>query len=96
MRKPTHPGRFFKKQVLDELNMDIKTAAECLGISRQALSSFVNEHTRCTQEMAARLAMATGTGVAVWINMQAKLDTWYAEQSISDLDNRVRLLDECA
>ena len=29
--------------------------------------------------MARRLSEATGTGVAIWINMQAKLDTWEAE-----------------
>ncbi|GAM63679.1 hypothetical protein JCM19232_2659 [Vibrio ishigakensis] len=29
--------------------------------------------------MARRLADATGTGVAFWINLQAKVDTWEAE-----------------
>ena len=29
--------------------------------------------------MVRRLAESTGTGVALWINMQAKLDTWEAE-----------------
>ena len=29
--------------------------------------------------MARRLSESTGTGVSIWINMQAKLDTWEAE-----------------
>ena len=78
-RKPSHPGEFLKDMVLDERNISITTAAEYLGITRKALSEFVNGRSKCSHAMARRLAEATGTGVAVWINMQAKLDTWEAE-----------------
>lgn len=78
-RKPTHPGEFFKFAVLDERGLSITSAAEYLGITRKALSEFVNGKAKCSHAMARRLAESTGTGVAVWINMQAKLDTWEAE-----------------
>jgi addiction module HigA family antidote len=79
MRKPSHPGVFFKFTVLDERNISITSAAVNLGVTRKALSEFVNGKAKCSHAMARRLAEATGTGVAVWINMQAKLDTWEAE-----------------
>ncbi|MCL1118913.1 HigA family addiction module antitoxin [Shewanella aestuarii] len=79
IRKPTHPGEFFKFAVLDERGLSITSAAEYLGVTRKALSEFVNGKAKCSHAMARRLAESTGTGVAVWINMQAKLDTWEAE-----------------
>lgn len=79
IRKPTHPGVFFKSEVLDKRNISITSAAVNLGITRKALSEFVNGKAKCSHAMARRLAEAVGTGVGVWINMQAKLDTWEAE-----------------
>lgn len=79
LRKPTHPGEFFKEEILEERGISVTLAASLLGITRKSLSSFINEHSKCSHAMARRLADATGTGVAFWINMQAKLDTWEAE-----------------
>lgn len=78
-RKPTHPGFIFKRNVIDRLGLTITEAASYLGITRKALSEFVNGKARCSQSMARRLADATGSGVAVWINLQAKYDAWVAE-----------------
>ena len=78
-RKPSHPGVFFKFTILDERNISITLAAEHLGVTRKTLSEFVNGKAKCSHAMARRLSEVTGTGVAVWINMQAKLDTWEAE-----------------
>jgi len=79
IRKPSHPGKFFKFTVLDENNISITSAAKSLGVTRKALSEFVNGRAKCSHAMARRLAEATGTGVSIWIMMQAKLDTWEAE-----------------
>ncbi len=79
-RKPTHPGAIFKRNVLERLGLTVTQAADHLGVTRKALSEFVNEQTRCSKLMARKLAVATGTGVTVWINLQAKLDAWEAEQ----------------
>lgn len=78
-RKPLHPGYFLKEAILDEREISITQAAKNLGITRKALSEFINEKSKCSHMMARRLAEATGTGVAFWINMQANLDTWEAE-----------------
>lgn len=78
-RKPTHPGIFFRSEVLEERGISVTDAAAYLGVTRKALSEFVNGKAKCSHAMARRLAESTETGVAFWINMQAKLDTWEAE-----------------
>lgn len=78
-RKPTHPGAFFKRNILARLDLSITDAAVYLGVTRKSLSEFTNEKSRCSQAMARRLAEATGSGVAVWVNMQANYDAWEAE-----------------
>ena len=83
-RKPSHPGKFFKHTILDEREISITTAAINLGVTRKALSEFVNGKAKCSHAMARRLAEATGTGVGIWIMMQAKLDTWEAENMVID------------
>lgn len=81
-RKPSHPGKFFKHTILDERDISITSAAINLGVTRKALSEFVNGKAKCSHAMARRLAEATGTGVGIWIMMQAKLDTWEAENMV--------------
>jgi antitoxin HigA-1 len=79
-RKPVHPGKLFKVDVMDELELTVTETAQRLGISRKHLSAFVNEKVPCSAEMAQRIARATGTSMQSWLNMQATLDVWEAEQ----------------
>jgi len=79
LRKPTHPAAIFKSNIIERKGLSITDAAEHLGISRKALSAFINEKSSCSQTMARRLAEATGSGVAIWINLQAHYDAWQAE-----------------
>ncbi len=43
IRKPTHPGTIFLEDVMKPLNLSVTEAARRLGVSRKALSEFVNE-----------------------------------------------------
>ena len=86
VRRPSHPGKFFKFTILDERGMSITSAAEHLGVTRKALSEFVNGKSKCSHAMARRLAEATGTGVSFWIMMQANLDTWEAENMSMEIE----------
>jgi addiction module HigA family antidote len=79
-RKPVHPGKVFKLDVLEPLGLSITAAAEKLDISRKHLSDFVNEKISCSIDLAIRIAHATDTSVASWLNMQTNLDVWNAEQ----------------
>ena len=80
MRKPTHPGEVSLKDVLEPLNISITDAAKLLGITRKALSEFVNEKSSLSPEMAIRIAKATNTSPESWMAMQMKLTLWYIKQ----------------
>jgi len=75
-RKPTHPGEVFLEDVIKPLVMTGTQTASNLGISRKALSAFINQRANLSAEMAVRIAMATNTRPESWMLMQSKLDLW--------------------
>ena len=79
-RKPTHPGTVFLEDVMKPLNLSVTETARMLGVSRKALSEFVNEKASLSPEMAIRISKATNTSVESWMNMQQKLTLWNARQ----------------
>lgn len=90
-RKPIHPGKVFKLDVLEPLKLTITDAAKALGVSRKHLSGFVNERVPCNKDLAMRIAKATQTSVASWLNMQTNLDVWESERADSKLLAEVKL-----
>ena len=60
-RKPVHPGNLFKEEVLIPLGLTVTLAAAGLGVSRKALSEFLNGHSSLSPEMAIRIGKATKT-----------------------------------
>lgn len=70
-------GRCYKP-----LGLTITDAARMLGVSRKALSEFVNEKAMLSPDMAIRIAKATNTSPESWMNMQQKLTLWKAEQHL--------------
>lgn len=81
-RKPTHPGIVLLEDVIKPLSLTITDAAKMLGVSRKALSEFVNEKTMLSPDMALRIAKATNTSPESWMSMQQKLTLWEAEQHL--------------
>jgi len=79
-RKPVHPGNLFKEEVLIPLGLTVTQAATDLGVSRKALSEFLNCHSSLSPEMAIRIGKATRTSPESWLNMQTKLDLWEVEK----------------
>jgi len=79
-RKPVHPGNLFKEEVLVPLGLTVTQAAIDLGISRKALSEFLNGRSSLSPEMAVRIGKATRTSPESWLNMQTRLDLWEAEK----------------
>lgn len=79
-RKPTHPGAVFREDVMKPLELNVTDTANMLGVSRKALSEFVNEKASLSPQMAIRIAKATNTSVESWMNMQQKLTLWNAMQ----------------
>ena len=79
-RKPTHPGEVLLEDVIRPLGLTITEAAKDLGVSRKTLSELVNCRSSLSPEMAVRIAKATKTSAESWLNMQTKLNLWYAMQ----------------
>ena len=79
-RKPTHPGTVFLEDVMKPLNLSVTRTSQLLGVSRKALSEFINEKSSLSPDMALRISIATGTSAESWMNMQQKLTLWLAEQ----------------
>ena len=42
IRKPTHPGIVFYEDVMKPLNINVTEGAKKLGVTRKALSEFIN------------------------------------------------------
>ena len=80
LREPVHPGKVFMQDVLAPLGLTVTDAARMMGITRKALSEFVNEKSSCTVQMALRIAKVTNTSAESWLSMQVKLDLWKARQ----------------
>jgi len=79
-RKPTHPGEILLEDVIKPLDLTITEAAKDLGVTRKTLSELVNQKSSLSPEMALRIAKATKTSPASWLNLQTKLDLWKALQ----------------
>ncbi len=84
IRKPTHPGTVFLEDVMKPLNLSVTETAHMLGVSRKALSEFINEKSSLSPEMALRISKATNTSVESWMNMQQKLTLWTARKHEPD------------
>jgi len=80
MHHPPHPGTVLLGLFLKPHGLTIQEVARAIGISRTALSQFVNGHTRLSLEMARRLAGAFRTSPDVWLNLQHEHDLWNARR----------------
>ncbi len=81
-RRPVHPGAVLREDVLKPLDLTVTSAARDMGITRKALSEFINEKSSLSPEMAVRIARATSTSPESWLAMQLKLDLWLAQAKV--------------
>jgi len=85
-RKPTHPGEILREDVIRPLGLTVTEASKRLGVTRKTLSALINCKASMSPEMAVRVSKATRTSPESWLNMQAKLDIWLAEQKPTDVE----------
>jgi len=55
MKNPAYPGGFVKTEIIESLDLSITSAAQALGITRAALSAFLNERAALSPEMMLRI-----------------------------------------
>ena len=80
LHNPPHPGGIVRRQCLEPLDLSVTQAAKGLGVTRQALSQLVNEHTGVSVDMAVRLSKAFGSSPDTWLRMQMAYDLWQAQE----------------
>ena len=85
MKNPAHPGGFVKAEVLEPLGLSVTDAAQALGITRAALSAFLNERAALSPEMAIRIEKAFGVSMETLMRMQTSFDIAQAHKREGDI-----------
>ena len=86
MKNPAHPGGFVKSEIIESLWLSVTAAAQALGITRAALSAFVNERTHLSADMALRLEKAFGVSMDSLMRMQNSYDIAQARKRAGEID----------
>jgi addiction module HigA family antidote len=74
MKNPPHPGRIIRRDCIEPLGLTITSAAQALGVTRQALNNLVNGKAGISPEMAVRLSKAFGSSPDMWLRLQVNYD----------------------
>lgn len=74
MKNPAHPGGFVRTEVIEPLGLSVTDAARVLGITRAALSTFLNERASLSPDMAIRIEKAFGVSMETLMRMQSSFD----------------------
>lgn len=74
VKNPSHPGAFVRLCVLGPLELNVTQTAAKLGVTRAALSNFLNANASLSPEMAIRLDKAFGVDMEVLMKMQNAFD----------------------
>jgi len=74
LKNPSHPGGFVKTEIIEPLELSVTDAALALGVTRPALSAFLNERTALSPDMALRIEKAFGVSMDTLMRMQNAYD----------------------
>lgn len=74
LAEPVHPGGFVKTEIIEPHGLSVTDAAHALGITRAALSAFLNQHSALSPDMALRLEKAFGVSMETLMRMQNSYD----------------------
>lgn len=74
MADPAHPGSFVRAEIIEAYDLSVTDAAKALGITRAALSAFINEHSALSPDMALRIEKAFGVSMDMLMRMQNSYD----------------------
>jgi addiction module HigA family antidote len=74
MKNPPHPGSFVRAEIIEPAELSVTAAAEALGVTRPALSSFLNERSSLSPDMALRIEKAFGVSMDTLMRMQSSYD----------------------
>ena len=82
---PSHPGDFVRTEVIEELGLNVTSAAGVLGVRRATLSDLLNGKASLSPEMALRIEKAFSVNMDMLLRMQA----WYDASQMRSRANEV-------
>ena len=85
IKNPPHPGLLVKYDCIEALGLTVTSAAEALGVTRQALSNLINGNSGILPEMAIRLEKALGGTAEGWLRMQLGYDLAEARKNAAHI-----------
>ena len=85
MKRPAHPGSFIRSEIIEDLKLSIKQAADALGVTREALSAVLNERSRLSPGMALRVEKDFGVSMDTLMRMQNSYDIARARSHESEI-----------
>ena len=86
LANPPHPGGFVRTEIIEPLGLSVTAAAAALGITRTALSVFLNERSALSPEMALRIEKAFGVPMETLMRMQNGYDIAQARRKEGEID----------
>lgn len=85
MKNPPHPGTFVRMEIIEARGLTVTSASEVLGVTRAALSAFLNGRAGLSGEMAIRFEKAFGYPMDLLMRMQNYYETQQARQRASEI-----------
>ena len=85
LSNPPHPGTFVRMEIIAPLGLSVTDAAAALGVTRATLSSFLNERSALSPDMALRLEKAFGPRMDTLMRMQNSHDIAAARRREGDI-----------
>ena len=74
LKSPPHPGGFVRTEIIEPTGLSVTKAAAALGITRTALSAFLNERSSLSPDMALRIEKTFGVSMDTLMRMQSSFD----------------------
>jgi len=93
-RKPTHPGKLIKEDLLPETGISQSQLANLMGVSRRTISEIIHERRKITPDIAFRLAKVFNSTPEMWLNMQQAVDIWEINRNYGQEYEKIRPVGE--
>lgn len=93
MATPSRPGSLIKN-IINELEVTITSAAKALNVSRQTLNNLLNNaNASISPEMALRLEIVFGSTADNWLRMQANYDVYLVRKHAKKIQKGLKKIE---
>ena len=86
MKNPPHAGELIRTEIIEELGLTVKKAAEILKVRRATLSDLLHGKAALTPDMALRIEKAFGPDMDHLLRMQLAYDVAKTREHARSID----------